>query len=886
MRKRRFLFLFTVALFLLTACGRGEKQYVIGVSQCSEDIWRDKLNGELVMSTYQHENVKLEFASAGDNDELQTEQIQRFIDEGVDLIIVSPNQIHTISSVIDKAYGKGIPVILFDRKTDSNNYTAFIGADNYEVGRQMGDFIARQLGGRGNIAEICGLKGSSPAIERHKGFMDAISRYPGIKLVARRYAGWLKERGRVEMDSILLAGTKVDYVFAQNDRMGIGARQSAWKHGAKNIRFVGIDALPSRGGGLEQVRDGHLVASYIYPTRGDIVMQLALNILEGKPYRRDNYLKGALVTRDNAGVLLLQNEELDKQSSRLKSLHGKVNDYLAQYNHQQIYMLLSAIIILLLIGLIAYIYHTLALKRRMEEKATNAKLQFFTNVSHEIRTPLTLIADPIDHLQHADNLTPRQQDMLRIVHRNIDVLMRLVNEILEFRKVQNGKMTLSLSDFDLAISLRQWAEVFEEAAAAKKAVLSLELPERLMMHADIYKVERICYNLLNNAVKYCAEGSRVVVSAHEEGGNACIRVANDGQVIPREELSRVFERFYQAGNAKGGTGIGLALVKAFAELQGGTVRATSDPGGLTEFTVTIPLQVVSAAESTASAASPAASGPTRDDQSADDLKSKVMVDRITEGAEEKPSILVIDDNADIRAYMMAVLSDSYEVTESADGAEGLRRALRDVPDLIVCDVMMPVMDGLEFCRRIKADPITSHIPVILLTARIMEEHRAQGYEQGADAYLTKPFSSEVLKARIGNLLLNRKRMKLAFAAEGDHARADSPAASAEPKSMETEFIDRFRRLMQEKLAAPDLNVDQLSSDMGISRAQLYRKIKALTGYSPVEVIREARLKRAKRLLETTDKSISEVAYAVGFSTPSYFTKCYRERFGKNPGSRE
>lgn len=885
MKKYHFLVLFAICISLLSACRKSERQYVIGVSQCSEDIWRDKLNGELVMSTYQHENVKLEFASADDDDRLQTKQIQHFIDEGVDLIIVSPNQIHTISSVIDQAYGKGIPIILFDRKTDSENYTAFIGADNHEAGRQMGDFIAKQMGGKGNVAEICGLKGSSPAIERHKGFMEAISHYPGITLVARRYAGWLEKRGEEEMDSILRTGKTIDYVFAQNDRMGIGARKAAQRHGAKNIRFAGIDALPTRGGGLEQVRDGNLEASYIYPTRGDIVMQLALNILEGKPYRRDNYLTGALITQDNARVLLLQSEELDKQSNRLKSLHGKVNDYLAQYNHQQIYMLLSGIIILLLIGLMAYIYHTLAMKRRMEEKATSTKLQFFTNVSHEIRTPLTLIADPVAHLLQADNLTPQQQDMLHIVHKNTDVLMRLVNEILEFRKVQNGRMTLSLSDFDLAMNLRQWVGMFKEAAEKKKASLVMDIPERLVMHADVHKVEQICYNLLNNAVKYCAVGGHIIVSAKKEDDNASISVSNDGQAIPREEVSRVFERFYQAHNAKGGTGIGLALVKAFAELQGGTAKAASEPGGMTIFTVTLPLQVISSENTGNPTHRPAADRPVMNDEPANDLKARVMTDKLTADDQEKPTILIIDDNTDIRAYMMAVLSDVYDVSASADGADGLRRALCDVPDLIICDVMMPGMDGLEFCRRVKTDPITSHIPVILLTARAMEEHRASGYKQGADAYLTKPFSSEVLKARISNLLLNRKRMKIAFAADTKDGKAEH-ASQEQPRSMETAFIDNFRKLIQEKLADPDLNVDQLSADMGISRAQLYRKIKALTGYSPVEVIREARLKRAQRLLETTDKTISEVAYAVGFSTPSYFTKCYKERFGKKPGNRE
>ena len=388
---RQYIWMILLALLLTNCTDNNGKKYVIGVSQCSGDIWRNKLNNELVMSTYQHDNVSLKFASANDNDRLQTKQINQFINEGVDLLIVSPNQVHTISAVIDKAYDKGIPVILFDRKTDSKKYTAFIGADNYEAGHEIGHFIAQQLEGKGNIVEICGLKASSPAIERDRGFMDALKDYSGVKLIARKHGDWVKESGVMAMDSVL-SQTKepIQYVFAQNDRMGLGALQSIKKHKVKGIRIVGIDALPVPGGGMENVRDGNLEASYIYPTRGDAVMQLALNILEKKPYKRDNYLKGALVTKANANVLLMQNEEMIKQTARLNALHGKVDTYLVQYNHQKMYIVLFSIILLLLIGIMVYIYRTILMKRRIEEDANKAKLQFFTNISHELRTPLTL----------------------------------------------------------------------------------------------------------------------------------------------------------------------------------------------------------------------------------------------------------------------------------------------------------------------------------------------------------------------------------------------------------------------------------------------------------------------------------------------------------------
>ncbi|WP_028897266.1 substrate-binding domain-containing protein [Prevotella sp. HUN102] len=881
MKVGRLHLLYIALILLLCSCGKNERRFTVGVSQCSEDIWRDKLNDELVMGTYQYENIDLKFASANDNDKLQKEQIKKFVDEGVDLLIVSPNQVHTVSSAIDEAYDKGIPVILFDRKTDSEKYTAFIGADNFEAGRAIGEFVVQQLNGNGQIAEIAGLEGSSPAIERHKGFMDAISKHPGISIVNRKSADWLKERGQVMMDSILNKTPDIDLIFAQNDRMAIGALQAAEKRGIRNIQYVGIDALPVPGGGLENVRDGHLAASYIYPTRGDLVMQLAANILENKPFERDNYLKGALVTKNNAPVLLLQNEELNKERGRLASLHGKVDNYLAQYNHQKVYLVLSGIITFLLIGIVVYIYRTIVMKRQMEEEATNAKLQFFTNISHELRTPLTLIADPIDNIIRDDNLNKQQRNMLQIVSRNVNVLTRLVNEILDFRKMQDKKMKLTLSDFELTGYMQQWLNVFEASAERKKIKIELNAPENISVRADIYKVERICYNLLSNALKYTNEGGRIVFAAKKVGDKVEISVADTGKGIPRNETQHIFDRFYQVkGGSKGGTGIGLAIVKAFSELQGGKARVESEEGKGANFIITLP-QTVAGDNIVDVQEAYTLNEKAIEDNAATNISTEIMTDKITTTDKgEKPSLLVIDDNADIRAYVMTLLGDKYNILQAADGNEGLKKAIREVPDIIVCDVMMPVMDGLEFCQRVKNDALTSHIPVILLTAKTLEEHRAAGYEFGADAYLTKPFNGDVLKARVKNLLDNRKLMKIAFGSD-----ASQQEETTAPKSAESQFVDKFRKVIQDNLGNSDLNVDRISADMGISRAQLYRKIKSLTGTSPVDIIREARLKRADRLLETTDKSISEIAYEVGFSSPSYFTKCYREHFGRTPNEK-
>ena len=873
---KQWLYVVFLTLVFSACSDNNVKKYVIGVSQCSEDIWRDKLNNELVMSTYQHDNVTLKFASANDNDRLQKQQIEQFIKEGVNLLIVSPNQIHTISSVIDKAYDAGIPVILFDRKTDSRKYTAFIGADNYEAGHEIGYFIGQQLEGKGNIAEICGLQASSPAIERNRGFMDALKNYPDIKVVARGYGDWIKESGVTAMDSILVQSKEsFQYVFAQNDRMALGALQSIKKHKVKGIKIVGIDALPVPGGGMENVRDGNLEASYIYPTRGDSVMQLALNILEKKPYKRDNYLKGALVTKANANVLLMQNEEMNKQTARLNALHGKVDTYLVQYNHQKMYIVLFSIILLLLIGIMVYIYRTILMKRRIEEEANKAKLQFFTNISHELRTPLTLIADPVNYIIHDDNLNSQQRSMLQIVQRNVLVLTQLVSEILDFRKVQNGKMELRLSDFNLAESMKQWIKLFSVSAQKKHIAISMDAPDTIMLRADQDKIERICYNLLSNALKYTSEGGEITLTAKEEGGRVMISVADNGCGISSDELPYIFDRFYQAKNAGRGTGIGLAIVKAFTELHHGEVSATSIEGKGSTFTIHIPVRQKGEVTNQPTEKIEQLVEPS----SAQEVPNQARhIDELIQPYQtDKPEVLIIDDNIDIRTYLRSVLSEKYNVSEAADGKVGLELARKIVPDIVLSDIMMPVMDGLAFCQQLKTDKAISHIPVILLTARSLDEQRAEGYEHGADAYLSKPFSLRLLLSRIDNLIESRKKLNQTWSkgVEDDEIGNIS-------NEIDKSFLKQLRKIIQENLANSDLSVEQIGDEIGLSRVQLYRKVKALTGYSPVEIVRKARLTRARHLLQTTERTVSEVAYAVGFSTPSYFSKCYKDEFGENP----
>ncbi len=368
---RQLLLILSLAS-LCCACTSERPRHIIGVSQCSQDIWREKQNDELQMATYFNNDVELRFTAAYDNDERQVQQIDSLVATGIDLLIVAPNQMATITPAIDRAYDRGIPVIVFERKTDTKKYTAFISADNYEMGRQMGQYIAGQLHGSGRVLEVKGLKGSSPALERHKGFSDAIAAYPGITLVASLQGDWTEESGYKAVRDYQGDLSNIDFVFGQNDRMAVGARRAmadAAPGTDMKTRFCGIDGLPGKDGGIDCVQRGILDATYIYPTRGDLLLQLAMDILEGRPYERENRMEAAIVTSENANVTQMQAEEMSGQKERLEMLSQKVDWYLSQYRHQQIYTLLLGIIVLLVVAGACFAFITMRRRHQLEREA-------------------------------------------------------------------------------------------------------------------------------------------------------------------------------------------------------------------------------------------------------------------------------------------------------------------------------------------------------------------------------------------------------------------------------------------------------------------------------------------------------------------------------------
>lgn len=899
-------------LFLSVACSRKEADYTIAVSQCSEDDWRAQMNKEILREALFYPGVNIEVYQAHDDNVRQIQDIESLIKKKVDLLIVAPNEAEAITPVIEKVYDAGIPVILVDRKINSEKYTAYVGADNYEIGRRAGECIADRLKGKGRVIEIAGLKGSTPAVERHRGMVEALKAAPDVQVIASVEAGWFQQKAGEVMDSLLDVYPQVDLVFAQNDRMAIGAYEKArQKKRAGQIAFVGVDAVTD---GVESVAGGRLDATFIYPTGGDKVMQVAMAILRGEPYQRENILSTALVNRANARVMQMQMKHILTLDQKIELLNRQLDDYFLRYSAQKMF-LYACVVILVLAGFLFFFLvrafwvknrlntelssqkqqleqqrdqlqaqrdQLIVLSRQLEE-ATHAKLAFFTSVSHDFRTPLTLIADPINQLLEEKHLGERERNMLEIVRKNVAVLLRLITQILDFQKYEHGKLALRLSEFNALECIKDWTEAFHTLAFRKHIQFEVKAEgdvAQYVMVADAEKIERITYNLLSNAFKFTPEKGeiKVVLSRIEQNNQACIcmEVRDTGIGMSEEHIHHVFEHFYQIDVQHTGSGLGLALVEAFVNLHRGTVQVESGKGKGTCFRVILPMKQEGEVK-----------GLTEKNEALEILQEGAVLDAGQEtlhqwtentGVEEsadKEMVLVIDDNQDVRDYVKMLLQDKYVVVEAVNGLEGVKQAMKYVPDVVVCDVMMPVMDGIACCKRLKSELQTSHIPVLMLTAYAMDEQRIQGYDSGADAYLTKPFNAKLLMTRIRNLIDNRKRLK---------SLAEDVTGGGKQSLGEVDkgFVEKLKTLIDEKMGDSELSVEDLGAELGLGRVQLYRKTKSLTGYAPNELLRIARLRKAASLLASSEKTVAEITYEVGFSSPSYFTKCYKDYFGESP----
>lgn len=512
-------------------------------------------------------------------------------------------------------------------------------------------------------------------------------------------------------------------------------------------------------------------------------------------------------------------------------------------------------------------------KARNLEELDELKSRFFTNISHEFRTPLTVIQGMSDQILINPEKWNRKGP--KMIRRNTDQLLDLVNQILDLRKLEAGQLSLRLEQIDIIAFIHYLTESFHSLAAKKELKLRFTSPnQELWMDLDTEKMVRIMSNLLSNAIKFTVSGGhvevRLTVDTVSHPSSAIITVSDTGIGIPPERLPQVFDRFYQVDSSttrkQEGTGIGLAICKELVKLMGGEILVESEVGKGSHFQVQLPIHQT--AEKVIKEVKPSVP-----------LLQTPDLDQVEEEREsslngEKPSLLIIEDNPDVVEYLAACLEDQYQLLIARDGKQGIETALEQVPDLIISDVMMPEKDGFEVCDALKQDLRTSHIPIVLLTAKADHASRIQGLKKGADAYLAKPFNQEELFVRLEMLLKIRKALQARYGGE------ESPQPSAEFR-LEDEFLRKVHDIIESNMSQ-SYDMPTLCEKLGMGRTNLHRKFKALTGTSSSRYIRRFRLQKARQLLEESDLHIGQVAYEVGFSDPSYFTKSFTSEFGKSP----
>ncbi|WP_162052244.1 hybrid sensor histidine kinase/response regulator transcription factor [Pontibacter pamirensis] len=908
MRFLQVIFLFMLTFFFCCSEAKKEEEITVGFSQPTEgDAWRKAMHKEMEREVSFHPEIDLQVKDAKNSSAKQIEHINEFINQRVDLLVVSPNEAEPITPVVEKAFEAGIPVIIVDRKTNSSSYTAYVGANNYQIGKLAGEYVAKMLNGKGNIIEVWGLKGSTPAIDRHKGFLDGIKGYPDIQIVAEVPGEWEKEIAKERFPTVFTAHQEVDLVFAHNDMMAVGAYESIKGTGkADSLKFVGFDGLAGPNGGLQFVEDGILDATFLYPTGGEEIIKLAYDILHNRPFKRENILNTTVIDGRNVHIMQQQANKILGQEQSIERQQHRIDEQIELYNNQRalLYILSASLVVIIVLGALALQAlkakqeankalvakhqevvnqrNEVALMAKKADKANEAKLKFFTNISHEFRTPLTLILGPVEDALQSNISTDLKKDML-LVKQNAVRLLRLVNQLMDFRKVENKKMKLRAYEKDIVRFVKEVASSFERLAKKRNISFKVQTELReLNVYFDADKLDKVLFNLLSNAFKFTKDGGKitlaVALSDNYEGVD--ISVEDNGKGMSSVEAAHAFDRFYSGDTSSSlSTGLGLALSKQFIKLHRGEIAVVSEEKKGARFMIMLPL----------------GSRHLNEDEIIADTGEHLLQmapgvldcqelysEDYTPDEEAKlkeHTILLIEDNKDLREFLKKRLEREFNVVEAPQGIFGLNQAFETVPDLIISDVMMPGQSGLEITSILKNDLRTSHIPVVLLTAKDTIEQKIEGAQSGADLYITKPFSYLYLLERVKGLIKNREMLKEHYSSE---VSVDTKATPAPPKQLDKKFLNEVMAVVEKNISNPNLNANSIAHDLGMSRVQVYRKMKALLGYSVNDYVVKARLKKARHLLLHSDKNISEIAYEVGFSSPAYFSTAFKSHFDMSP----
>lgn len=882
--KHPFLLVWLTLIVLCGCTSSGkQKRHVIGLSQCMlDDAWREAMINDMRIEASNYDDVEIIIKDAQNNNETQIQQIRDLIRQKVDVLIISPYQSEPITAVAEEAYRAGIPTIITDRKVNTDQYTSFVGANNYEIGLAAGNYAAHYLPPNAIILEIWGLTQTSPAQERHKGFVDALREREDLSF--RKIEGqWLVDTARMELRK-LEHPEQIDFVYAHNDMMAIAAREyfMAWDSiRGRDLRIIGVDAVA--GAGLEAVEDRRINASFLYPTGGEQVIRTAMRIIQGEPVDKFIPLRTAPVDHQSARTLLLQADQLQKYKQRIEAQRSRIDGLSDRF-----YFLRNSlgVISLLMIGFIALSIYAFYINRKMRQanrklislnaemkEVTAQKLQFFTNVSHEVRTPLTLILAPLDRLIVSLRESPYASD-LGLIQKNANRLLRVINQILDFRKVEGKQEKLAVREIDLVPFVGEIKSYFDSMASVRAISYTFTSSiKQCTLWIDPDLLEKVFFNLLSNAFKFTPEGGSVRIELTEEGDRVFIRVVDTGSGIQPGNLPHLFDRFYTEDRSMG-TGIGLHLVKEYIHMHGGEIRVESEPGQRTTFTVCLRKGKAHFEDSDLMETS--VSHQAYEASRLDDSETKAMLS-IT----YPYTILITEDDDEVRSFLEREFSLHFKIRTAANGKDALRVLEEEEISLVVSDVMMPEMNGFELCRTIKSQLPFSHIPVILLTALTDERQRIFGITGGADDYIQKPFHTDYVKIKIIHLLQERQKLRERLLEK----LRDNKLLLSEPEKVESiddAFLRKFAEQIEAVYADPEYNVEKLSETLGLSRGHLHRKIKELTGTAPVEFLRTYRLNKATQLLRQNAYTVSEVAYRTGFSSPAYFSKCFKAVYGVTP----
>jgi signal transduction histidine kinase/AraC-like DNA-binding protein/ABC-type xylose transport system substrate-binding protein len=908
----RRLWLLAVLLASLAGCAPAahEPVYRIGFSQCTTgDAWRQAMLAGMEKELSAHPNVQFQMLDAHDDTELQRLHIQEFIRQRVDVLIISANQSGPLTALTEAAYKQGIPVIVLDRRTASRRYTAYVGGNNLEVGRAAGRYTAQLLHGQGRIVEITGRAGSSPATDRQRGFAQALAASPGLRLVGQLAGDWQPASVLRQLPALLRAHPETDLIFAHNDPMALAAQQTARRLGLHKLRVIGVDGLPGPGNGLQLVADGVLQATLLYSPGGEEAIRTALRILHHEPFTKDNILVTMVVDSANSGAVRSQTERLATQQQDLRRQEERWQEEQQRYASQKtlVYLLLGSLLVAITLGAIAWrssrlnqrIRRTLegqnaeisAQRNRIAELAeqarvaadetrrtAEAKLRFFTNFSHELRTPLTLILGPVeDLLSSPTSLSAAQRHDLGLVRRNTQRLLQLVNQLMDFRKIDVGKMAVHATEGDLVGFVREIMDVFEKTAHRRGITFRFVAAEPsifLWFDGDI--LDKVFFNLLSNAFKYTPDGGQIIVSIKLDpiAKAVCVSVEDSGRGIAEADQPHILEWFYQGRQpSANSSGLGLALAEGLTRLHQGTLSFSSQLGHGSTFDVRLPLEKPAAFLEVAPGLAHSLSAAVLPDE---ELPGPAPAAAPTPSRPDATA-LIIEDNEEVREFLVQKLQPHFQVSTAADGAAGLRLASDTIPDVIVCDVGLPELSGLEVAAALKGDWRTSHIPLVLLTAQVAPEQQVAGVQAGADLYLTKPFNPTFLLESIRTLLRNRDQQREHF-----RRQLSGAAPTATPLRVDQKFLADLAAIIEGRLDQPGLNVDDIAHSLGVSRTQLYRKVKALLGTGVTEYIQTVRLTKARQLLLQEGSTIAEVAYQTGFSSPSYFSTAFKGKYQVSP----